>query len=297
MPAPTDAPLLHLTAGDVALFLDRLTLPYDDDRDALAYHRTFARRYAHTLNLIAAVKQRAGLGDDARVLELGAAPYGMSALLRHHLFREPLLASFGPPGRPARDLRFVIAGEAVTMPELEFNAETDRWPLEDSSLDLAICCELIEHLAFDPAHVFAEANRVLRPNGRLLVSTPNAASLQNIVRLVAGVAPGLAPHYRLPATMGSLYSRHNRELTPRALAALFGAAGFALETRDMANFFPFDRCGLSRARVAALRALAARPHDRADTMTFVGRRAGPVAQRWPTEEMLFLAADVRALSV
>jgi SAM-dependent methyltransferase len=261
----------------------------------MAYHRVFLRRYTHTLNLLAEVKQRGSLADDARVIELGSAPYGMSAMLWHYLFPKLTLTGYGKSGTPARERQFVVADVAVTLPEIEFNTEVDRWPFADASLDLVICCEMIEHLAFDPAHIFTEANRVLRLGGWFLVSTPNAVSFQNIVRLVAGATPGLAPHYRLPVSMASLYARHNRELTPRALAAMYPSAGFALEVEETADLYAFDPSGLSKECLAGLRALVGEPRSRGDTITFIGRRIGPVVRRWPTEEMLYLAADVTAL--
>lgn len=45
-------------------------------------------------------------------------------------------------------------------------------PFEDDSFDLIVCFEAIEHIADGPA-VIAEFRRVLRPDGLLLISSPN----------------------------------------------------------------------------------------------------------------------------
>ena len=52
------------------------------------------------------------------------------------------------------------------------NFEQDRLPAEDSSVDLVIALAIIEHL-HNPDNFLRESLRVLRPNGVLLVSTPN----------------------------------------------------------------------------------------------------------------------------
>ena len=49
-----------------------------------------------------------------------------------------------------------------------------RFELEDETFDLAFCSEVIEHVT-DPSHLAAEMFRVVRPGGRLVLSTPNSA--------------------------------------------------------------------------------------------------------------------------
>jgi len=49
-------------------------------------------------------------------------------------------------------------------------------PIRNEVADLVIASEIIEHL-HDPAKLFAEARRVLRPGGRLVMTTPNSGAL------------------------------------------------------------------------------------------------------------------------
>jgi ubiquinone/menaquinone biosynthesis C-methylase UbiE len=51
-------------------------------------------------------------------------------------------------------------------------ADLAKVPLEDDSFDLVVCMETIEHLS-DGSAAIAEFRRVLRPDGLLLVSSPN----------------------------------------------------------------------------------------------------------------------------
>lgn len=50
----------------------------------------------------------------------------------------------------------------------------DRWPVADASLDWVLATEVLEHVE-DPAVFLAEAQRCLRPGGRLLLTVPFCA--------------------------------------------------------------------------------------------------------------------------
>lgn len=53
---------------------------------------------------------------------------------------------------------------------------TERFPYEENSFDTVICREVLEHVT-DPYHVIKEAYRVLKPDGTLLLTTPNSNNL------------------------------------------------------------------------------------------------------------------------
>jgi len=52
-----------------------------------------------------------------------------------------------------------------------------RLPLDDQTADHVFCQEGIEHLS-DPLHAFREFNRILKPAGRLFLTTPNFSNLR-----------------------------------------------------------------------------------------------------------------------
>jgi len=66
------------------------------------------------------------------------------------------------------------------------NVERDPFPFADATFDVALFCEVIEHMQMDPLHALAELNRVLKPGGTLVLTTPNAARLENVSALLAG---------------------------------------------------------------------------------------------------------------
>jgi SAM-dependent methyltransferase len=60
------------------------------------------------------------------------------------------------------------------MPDVRTIDPGGRWPLADDSIDVALATETLEHVP-DPAAFLAEAVRVLRPGGELIMTMPFAA--------------------------------------------------------------------------------------------------------------------------
>jgi SAM-dependent methyltransferase len=124
----------------------------------------------------------------ARVLDLGCGDGWATAEL----------AALG-----ARPIGLEVAPSAVERarrhhPGLEFRlAEIDgELPLQDNSLDAVWCSEVIEHVA-DTARWLSEVRRVLRPAGRLLLTTPNHSRLRLLVAGIELYSEPLGDHLHL----------------------------------------------------------------------------------------------------
>jgi SAM-dependent methyltransferase len=80
-----------------------------------------------------------------------------------------------PRGARYRAIDVAVAGEAFgyDLPDTEY-FEGDHWPAEDASTDVVLATETLEHVP-DPTVFLAEARRVLRPGGRIVLTVPFAA--------------------------------------------------------------------------------------------------------------------------
>lgn len=167
------------------------------------------------------------LGRGAHVLELGANPYFLTRLLVNRRLDVTCANWFGPDaGFGERGCQRVHGSRRGWEHDFvfdHFNVERDTFPYADRSFDLVLCCEILEHLPTDPTHMLAEIHRVLKPAGRLLLTTPNAIRLDNLARLLDGrnVYEALSGY--------GVYGRHNREYTVDELRTLLTAAGFVVE--------------------------------------------------------------------
>lgn len=80
------------------------------------------------------------------------------------------------------------------FPDFRFNLITPdtRTPYQDNSFDVIFCSEVIEHL-YDVHFTFNEFNRLLRPGGLLLLTTPYHGLLKNL----AIALRSFDSHYRI----------------------------------------------------------------------------------------------------
>ncbi len=208
-------------------------LSFVDDARELHYVRQHLRRFVATLQRIPPAQK-----SSDRLLELGSLSHIAPAIKKYCGYNEVHCADFWESDQ-ASVVETVSQRkgdhrqpETHTFELRNFNVERDVFPYPDNHFRAVLCCELIEHLQSDPMHMLWECNRVLEPDGWLLLTTPNIASCRAIEGLLVGCAPYLLAQYNVRETV----DQHNREYAPYEVGVALAAAGFdvvELETEDV----------------------------------------------------------------
>lgn len=103
------------------------------------------------------------------------------------------------------------------------DVESMELPLEPRSFDAVVCGDVIEHLR-DPQAFLARVRPLLRPDGRLVLSTPNIANWAMRLGLLFG---------RFRYTEWGLLDRtHTHLFTRKTLAQCLADAGYRITTFD-----------------------------------------------------------------
>ena len=217
-PPAADAPEELAKAEDALRQLDLPSL------DARSYFEKHLRRLARTLTLVPRPQ------TSSRILELGCYMQMTPFLQELCGYREVrgaykgLLGVSEPKAVNVRGRRFGVTVEL-------FDVERDRFPYDDSYFETVLACELIEHVLSDPMHLLLECRRILEEGGRLLISTPNVASLTSVARALHGYDnPQIYYHYTRPIPGVAPDIPHVREYTAFELQGAVQAAGFEIET-------------------------------------------------------------------
>ena len=58
--------------------------------------------------------------------------------------------------------------------------ERENMPYDDDTFDAVLLAEVFEHLSVDPLHALSEIRRILKPNGKLVLTTPNLYFLERV---------------------------------------------------------------------------------------------------------------------
>ncbi len=182
-----------------------------------SYHSNHTRRYARTLELL----NEGDLGK--RLLEIGTSSVIPLALKTLKPDLQVEVTHFDFNLAPEGDLVLSLADKHITVPYMRLDVESENLPRPDNYFDSILCSEVIEHLDVDPMHMLAEINRVLKPGGTLILTTPNACSTHSIYKILRGHEPYFYMQYHKDR---SPY-RHNYEYSKYTLEKVLKAAGFS----------------------------------------------------------------------
>lgn len=183
------------------------------------YHTTHKRRYARTLDVLFDGSTPV---EGVKLLEIATSAVLPVAIYDMGVDVDITVTHFDLAQKKSGTYTVAYADKEYTLPSYFVDLETQKLPAKDNTFDTVLCCEVLEHLDVDPMFMLAELNRVLKPGGRLILTTPNITSSHALWKMLRGIEPYFFMQYHKD---GSPY-RHNYEYSCGGLTTLLEAAGF-----------------------------------------------------------------------
>jgi len=125
----------------------------------LNYLQKQSERYLDTLEFMG------DMDKDTRLLEIGSLPGHFTVLLKQLGYQ---VRGVDLDYRRAESL---WRKYDITVDEVDI--ETQPLPYEENRFDLVLFMELLEHLRINPVFTLRQLYRVLKPGGKIILSTPN----------------------------------------------------------------------------------------------------------------------------
>lgn len=200
------------------------------DEKELEYFWTHSERYKYILHKIIVAYYNIAL-QNKKVLDIGCYPY--------HL------------GKALEELGFDVYGISSKHEPIDnnpkikiLNIETDKFPFKNDDFDIVLCSEVIEHLLRTPKIPLKEIKRILKKDGVLIITTPNALRSINRISMLIGrnIYPKDKDFYDEKAGDASYYFRHNKEYTMKELEELLEEVGFQIKNKEyFISYTPFRK--------------------------------------------------------
>lgn len=188
----------------VQQILKNIELPLQN-KEEYSYFLTHSIRYAWVLEKIALISE----GKNLRILDIGCFPYHIGNALEQMGHTVYGIAS---DHEPVKKKNIAI-----------LDIEESKFPYKSNFFDVVLMSEVIEHLPHSPLLAIQESKRVLKKEGKIIVTTPNIARSINRIKLLVGknVMYPIDVYFENNGRGNSLFHRHNREYIKEELVELF----------------------------------------------------------------------------
>jgi SAM-dependent methyltransferase len=248
------------------------------------YFRWHLPRLTRTCQFLTQVAPRTAA---ATVLDLACFP-PYSLLMEDYLKSRGLLATWTRTSLTGETERFVQDKVPVEVPTVACELGTGALlPFPSESFDLVLLTEVLEHLYGHPQQTLLEIHRILRPNGVLVLTTPNSSSWKKIHMAIDGM-----PQYDSPTFGGSW--GHRYEFSYYDLLQLFRRSGYSVEQDratdvyfdDPTGFYSwveFNSVFVSKFLTGQLKRAVKLWKRRGSGLFFAGRRVGPTPTLSPEQ--------------
>ena len=201
-------------------------------QETLYTSRNPTRRWLHVTRrdwIIDALRRCAAEGPTARALEVGPGS-GVYLPVLAELFDEVV----------GSDVHDAYLDNARKLQDSHRNLtlvqdDITRTALPEASFDLVLCTEVVEHIA-DSKPAIASMRRLLKPGGRLVLSTPQRYSPLEMTAKIAFL-PGVIDVVRWIYKEPIIPTGHINLLTPVECASQLDAAGFTIVERHTTGVY------------------------------------------------------------
>ena len=161
--------------------------------------------------------------ERANILDVGAHWLHQSVLYSldgHHVTAADLAVTLGDPA-----VEEIAANNGIELLVLEdLSSETVFDDLDDNSMDVVLFCEILEHITFNPVGMWKAIYRVLRPGGRIILTTPNFYALGRLPRQTARILTGWGGGISVSDILNvPTYAPHWKEFSRKELKSYFEA--------------------------------------------------------------------------
>ena len=238
------------------------------------YFHQHENRLGRTLQLVPT-----GTHED-RILELGCYLQITPALRTLLGYGEVRGSYYGSGGSELKCVTSASGEQFDCLIDL-FDCESSHFPYPDGWFSTVLCCELLEHLIADPMHMMSQIRRILKPDGTLLLTTPNITSLRSVDATLRGQHPSFYSRYPRRASDGTVERGHHREYTPGEIHSMLHSAGFTVEHMETGAYGPARDSDYSSVETL-LKSRGMSTALRDDCVFAVARKTSLPVDRYPT---------------
>lgn len=201
--------------------VEKLLTP--ENSDLAEWHQNYILGHKNRIALDIDITQN-NVAANAKILEFGSIPLLLTKSLE--------LSNYDVTGLDIAPERYTDVISRLGVNVIKCNIELERIPFEDNFFDAAIFNELFEHLRINPIFTLSEVLRVLKPEGVLMLSTPNLRSFVGINNFLFknkaySCSAKIYKEYKKLETLGHM--GHVREYTTLEVTSFLRSIGFDVE--------------------------------------------------------------------
>jgi len=183
-----------------------------DKEKELQYMLTHRYRFARILASIP--RDRKTL----RLLDIGTTPFTIFIKERY-----PQYDVWSLDRTPLLEARCTAHGVRLRICDLD----NEPLPFDEEFFDLIIFTEVLEHVFAPPNQVLSGIRRILRPEGKLVISVPNIACLDNRIKLLMGISVLESANHQLNKDWVHGHG-HIHEYTMKEMVGVLENCGFQI---------------------------------------------------------------------